>query len=148
MCFTRTMFLGVQKCCERSGRSERSAHTEQCSERTLRYSFFQQLAKRLCPSELYLDSVQGGTVGLKSYCMVVESHRAGNIGIQRWHSTLAFSIDIQHWHSKLAFNIGIQHSHSTLAFSMGIQHGHSALAFSMGIQHWHWTLAFGIGIRH
>ena len=38
---------------------------------------FQQLAKRLCPSELSRDSMQGGTVGLKSYCTVVEIHRAG-----------------------------------------------------------------------
>ena len=27
---------------------------------------FQQVAKRLCPLELYRDSVQGGVVGLKS----------------------------------------------------------------------------------
>ena len=63
--------------------------------------FFQQLAKRLCPSELYRDSVPGGTVGLKSYCTVVETHRVGtkqvfNIGIQHWHSTLTFNDDIQH----------------------------------------------------
>ena len=68
---------GVQKCSERSGSSERSARAEQCSERKLRFWVFQQLAKRLCPSELYRDSVQGSTVGLKSYCTVVEIHRAG-----------------------------------------------------------------------
>ena len=67
----------VQKCSERSGRSERSARAEQCSERKSRFGVFQQLAKRLCPLELYRDSVQGGTVSLKSYCMVVETHRAG-----------------------------------------------------------------------
>ena len=71
---------GVQKCSERSGRSERSARAEQCSERKSRFWVFQQLAKRLCPSELYRDSVQGGAVGLKSYLTVVEIHRAAIIG--------------------------------------------------------------------
>ena len=41
-----------------------------------RFLLFQQLAKRLCSLELYRDSVQGGVVGLKSYCTVVEIHRA------------------------------------------------------------------------
>ena len=56
---------GVQECSERSGRSERSARAEQCSERKSRFWVFRQLAKRLCPSELYRDSVQGGAAGLK-----------------------------------------------------------------------------------
>ena len=41
-----------------------------------RFLLFQQLAKVQCPSESYRDSVQGGVVDLKSYCTVVEIHRA------------------------------------------------------------------------
>ena len=33
-------------------------------------------AKRLCPLELYRDSVQGGAVGSKSCLAVVETHDA------------------------------------------------------------------------
>ena len=40
-----------------------------------RFLLFQQLAKRLCPLELHRDSVQGGAVGLKSYCTVVDIRR-------------------------------------------------------------------------
>ena len=68
-----------QECSERAGRSERSAHAEQCSERKSRFWVFQQLAKRLCPSELYRDSVQGGAVGWKSYLTAAETHDAAMI---------------------------------------------------------------------
>ena len=37
------------------------------------------LARRLCPLELYRDSVQGGAVGSESYLMVVEIHDAAVI---------------------------------------------------------------------
>ena len=44
-----------------------------------RFWVFLQLAKRLCPLELYRHSVQGGAVGSKSYLMVVETHDAAMI---------------------------------------------------------------------
>ena len=61
----------VQEC------SERSAHAERCSEQESRFWVLPQLAQRICPSELYRDSVQGSAVGLNSYCTVVDNHRAG-----------------------------------------------------------------------
>ena len=36
-----------------------------------------QLAKRLCPFKLYRNSVQGGTVDSKSYCINAKTHRDG-----------------------------------------------------------------------
>ena len=76
-------------------KSERSRHVS-------RLWVFQQLAKRLCPSESYRDSVQGGTVGLKSYCTVVEHHRAGRKYMfwPRWTSYVGHrTVDIVRWTS-------------------------------------------------
>ena len=97
-----------------------------------RFSFFQQLAKSLCPLEPHRDSVHGGVVVSKSYCTVVEIHHVGSEQPSHWHSALTFNTDIHHWHPTLAFNSGIQHRHSRLAFNIDIRHQHSTLAFSLG----------------